>query len=439
MPETLIKNANEIVLREQDEIQEIIGHPPSWILRWGVTVVLFLVVLFGLMSWLIKYPDVLSAPVIITTENPVIRVVAKVSAKLEKLSVKNQEYVEEGQIIALLESNTDWEDIQKLNLFLQSLSDQTSLLSINIPEQLSLGQMQASYTRLVQQVKEQQYFLQQTNDEVKIQAAQQQIQHYEDLNESIKRQLDIFQKEVQLAENNYKTSKQLFESGAGSLVEVENAEANFLQYQRQLEGLQAQMISNRVTGEQLKTQIADIGQNRQDGKQNRQLAIEESVRSVKNEVKIWEQTYLIKSPIEGQISMVKVWSPNQFVQANTEIFTIIPKEGAGAIIAKAMMPTSGIGKVKKGMEANINLEAYPQQEYGILRAKVKEVALLPEEQQAGMLSYLVTLDLEQGLLTTYEKKLSLQQEMAGTAEIITEDKRILERVLEQVLNILKNN
>ncbi len=65
--------------------------------------------------------------------------------------------------------------------------------------------------------------------------------------------------------------------------------------------------------------------------------------------------------------------------------------------------------------------------------------LLPDTETTEQNSYLVTLALPQGLTTTYDRRLPLQQEMSGTAEIITEDKRILERVLEQVLDILRNN
>ncbi|MEM8527239.1 MAG: HlyD family efflux transporter periplasmic adaptor subunit [Bacteroidota bacterium] len=439
MPETLIKNAEQIVLREQDEIQEIIGHPPSWILRWGITVVLLIVAIFGLMSWLIKYPDILPAPVMITTENPVIRVVAKTSGKLEQVFVSDQDSVVKNQPIVLLESNAKWLDIQQLASFLKQLERKQNLANLQVPENLAVGELQATYTRLVQQIKEQQYHLRQENEALKIAAAQKQITHYENLNQSLQKQIAIFKKEVALSESNYTTTKGLYESGAASLVEVEGAEASYLQYQRQLESMQSQMISNQVTTEQLKTQIADIQQGRQDGLQTRQFALEENLRKLRNDIQIWEQTYLVKAPIEGQISMTKIWSPQQFVQANAEIFTILPRAGAGEIIGKAMMPATGIGKVRTGMTANINLDAYPQQEYGILKAQIQNIALLPESQAEGQLSYLIELELINGLMTTYDKSLQLQQEMSGTAEIITEDKRILERVLEQILDILKNN
>ncbi|MEL6720638.1 MAG: TolC family protein, partial [Bacteroidota bacterium] len=308
MPETLIKNAEQIVLREQDEIQEIIGHPPSWILRWGITVVLLLVAIFGLMSWLIKYPDILPAPVMITTENPVIRVVAKTSGKLEQVFVSDQDTVLKDQPIALLESNAKWLDIQQLTNFLQQLERKQNIESIRIPENLTVGELQTTYARLVQQIKEQQYHLRQENEALKIAAAQKQIAYYDKLNQSLQKQLEIFKREVALSESNYKTTKGLYESGAASLVEVEGAEASYLQYQRQLESMQSQVISNQVTTEQLKTQITDIQQGRQDGLQMRQLTIEENLQKLKNDITAWEQTYLIKAPIAGQVSMTKVWS-----------------------------------------------------------------------------------------------------------------------------------
>lgn len=96
------------------------------------------------------------------------------------------------------------------------------------------------------------------------------------------------------------------------------------------------------------------------------------------------------------------------------------------------------------MTANINLDGYPQVEYGILKATIKTIALMPEAmptqtQEQTQAGYLLELTLPNGLNTTYKKLIPMKQEMPGTAEIITEERRILERILDRILNILKNN
>ncbi|MEL6864563.1 MAG: hypothetical protein AAFP19_09095, partial [Bacteroidota bacterium] len=85
-------------LNTTDEIQDILGHPPGWMLRWGISLVM-LVVLIGLViAWLIKYPDIIEAPVRLTSQHPPIEVVSQQSGKLQRLLVVDQEMVEQGYL-----------------------------------------------------------------------------------------------------------------------------------------------------------------------------------------------------------------------------------------------------------------------------------------------------------------------------------------------------
>lgn len=50
------------VIRQQDELQEMLGYPPGWILHSGITLIAFVIAIVLLLSWLIRYPDELSGP-----------------------------------------------------------------------------------------------------------------------------------------------------------------------------------------------------------------------------------------------------------------------------------------------------------------------------------------------------------------------------------------
>ena len=54
-------------------------------------------------------------------------------------------------------------------------------------------------------------------------------------------------------------------------------------------------------------------------------------------------------------------------------------------------------------------------------------------------NYLLEIALPDSLVTTYDKLIPFRQEMQGTANIITEDRRVLERIFDRVNNILKNS
>ena len=54
----LIQNPEEIELN-QNQTAEFLGNPPGRILLFGPSLMLGVVLLCGLLSWLIKYPDII--------------------------------------------------------------------------------------------------------------------------------------------------------------------------------------------------------------------------------------------------------------------------------------------------------------------------------------------------------------------------------------------
>jgi hypothetical protein len=52
-----------------DQVNEIISNPPEKLVRWGTAVIFMVFIVIVLLAWLIKYPEVISSPVVITNSN----------------------------------------------------------------------------------------------------------------------------------------------------------------------------------------------------------------------------------------------------------------------------------------------------------------------------------------------------------------------------------
>ena len=65
MPDNRIHTATE----HSEEAQQILGRIPSWIIRWGVTVIFAVFALILIGCCIIKYPERVTATVTITTGN----------------------------------------------------------------------------------------------------------------------------------------------------------------------------------------------------------------------------------------------------------------------------------------------------------------------------------------------------------------------------------
>ena len=149
------------------------------------------------------------------------------------------------------------------------------------------------------------------------------------------------------------------------------------------------------------------------------------------QLKEWEHKYLFKSKTIGKVSFMKIWNENQTIQSGDLIFTIIPKNHS-AYVGGALAPALNSGKIQIGQKVNLKLSSYPENEYGVLIGEVKHISLVPNSQ--GL--YWIDINLPEKLITTFGKEIEFKQEMQGTAEIITKDLRLIERVFYQVNQLL---
>jgi multidrug efflux pump subunit AcrA (membrane-fusion protein) len=125
------------------------------------------------------------------------------------------------------------------------------------------------------------------------------------------------------------------------------------------------------------------------------------------------------------------------VNTNEEVMTIVPINDnistESKVIGKALLPIAGSGKVKTEQNVQIRLDGFPYQEYGSIEATVKNISLVPLQD-----NYQVELNFTHELTTTYKKKIPFRQEMQGTARIITEDRTVASRMFDKITSLFKN-
>ena len=159
-------------------------------------------------------------------------------------------------------------------------------------------------------------------------------------------------------------------------------------------------------------------------------AMNANAQALRNQLQTWEMAYTLKSPVSGKVVLGSYWSTNQQVKAGDQVMTIIPDE-VSIPVGKITLPMEGAGKVKTGQKVNIKLTNYPYLEYGMVRGVVSRLSEVPNQN-----NYMVVVSLPAGLNTNYKKQLHFDQEMTGTAEIITEDMRLLERTLSPLRSLI---
>ena len=406
-----------------------LGHPPGWLVNWGMTLILVTAAVFLLLAWLIRYPDIITAEVKILTENPPIRVGAPAGGKIAEIFTEDGQRVAAGDELLLLESTADLRDIRTLEKILAA-DDPTDA---PLPDSLNLGELQTGYALLRQQTAGYRYFLSREDVAGKINALKKQIMHTEELNRQAARERKTLRSEYEIYAGDYQRHLALQRAGTVSRIELENKEKAWLQARRQLENLENQVLGNKIRIEQLKTQIIDLRQSKSNESNTNRVTLAESRERLAADIKIWKQKYLLTAPIAGKISLNTDYREKQYVTPGDEIMTVVPAAAGQQITAAGLIPTAGTGKIKIGMPVNLQVSGYPYQEFGLVRARVAAIAAVPQAD-----NYLLQLELTDGLNTTYRKTLRFRQEMPATAEIITEDRRILDRIFDKIRSILQN-
>lgn len=151
-PET--ETHSELLYRTRsEEVQEIIGRMPSWIIRWGVTVIGLLVVGAFIGAALIKSPDVVSCKVTIAASQPPLIIHRAENIQIKELLVKEGDFVKKGSHLAVLDNAiAEYQAILEVKQLAQaidtSLHLKKALEKLSLKEPVALGQLQYLYTDL---------------------------------------------------------------------------------------------------------------------------------------------------------------------------------------------------------------------------------------------------------------------------------------------------
>jgi len=433
--ENFITDPSDILLTEQDQVQTILGKPPGWILRWGITFIFMTVLMLIWMSYLVKFPDIIPARVILTTEIPPVHLFVQSAGKIENLLVEDKQTVAENDLLAIIQNSANFNDIDILEDFLSEVKNKKTadLSKVAYPENLELGELQSTYSNFTQNLNDFNFFENKNQLAKKVKALESQIRYLGEKNISLKKQEITMESAIDLAKSNLNRMQVLFDENAVSVKDVEDAKTEVLRNERELERMQTDYLDNKMKVKNLELTIIDLKENRSDGKNEKSISLKEQVDILLSEIENWKQKYLIISPLHGQVSFPKTINKNQFLKNGEEIMTIVPQGGIGEMIGKAWLPAANNGKVAEGFEINIRLDGYPYQEFGVVKATIKSKSILPQDG-----NYLVELKMPDSLITTYGTPIPFQQEMGGTGNIITKDRRILERIFDKFLNLTKN-
>lgn len=423
MPTALSANATR-----SEEVQEIIGRPPAWIIRMGTVVVASLVVLFMLGAWFVRYPDLIEAPITFASITPPVQLAARSDGRLQMLYMHDGDFTTAGQVVGVLENAATANDMFRLAKVAQALDTTLNLAHtltyLDLPTAVQAGDLQADYANLYQAIAAYKFFIADLSHLAQLANLRTQITYYHHLNTELATKSYSLNEQLTLERQKDSINRVLMGKKVIAKLDFNNNHKVYLSQQLSSTDNNVSIIQNQLQQSEYQKTMT-ILKNEHEAQQRDLLnKIRAAAKVLVGRIATWDQQYVLRTPIAGKITFFKVWTSNQYVKANDPIFVVVPP--IHHQYARASLPVFKAGKVKAGQPALIRLNEYPFEEFGQLRGTVEKISDVSLDK-----NYLITIRLT-SMYTNTGFQLPLRNELSGTAQLVTEDRSIIQRIFSQV-------
>ncbi len=425
-----------ILQPHSDEVQEIMSNIPNRVIRWGLTVIFSIFSILVIGSYYFKSPEIIKAPMILTTKNPPVALISKSTGKIDRLFAVDGQTVSGKENIALINNPTDFAHYLILKKELSDcfrISDwDEQVFMCELSEQLTLGELQQSYGPFLKSRNNFKHYLTQNFLPQKIGLVNKQIVKQEEYYHTLIRQREIQQNDLVLSQKSFIRDSSLYGKRTTSEAEYDKSRQLYLSKKSAFIGFEAVLRETESSILQMQSGKVELQMQHDRELSEFRLALDESKQNLESAIHQWEEKYLVSSPIKGKLTFTSIWSVNQEVKTGELIATVIPEEKS-AIIAKAVILPSGFGKVEVGQRVNLKLSGFPYMEFGMLKGRIRSVSLVPDAK-----GYIAEIELVGGMTSSYRENLKFIQQMDGTAEIITKEMRLITRLINPLRAFIDN-
>lgn len=407
--------------KHSNEVQEIFDRVPGWLIRSGnLFFVLFFAIIFG-VSWIIKYPSLIQTSLRVSSDNKLKSIKARVDGKVSHLMVKDGDNVHQNQILAIVESSADPYEVIKfsknIDLLLSMSNNQLS------DEQLqsfsNLGELQVTYQALFAAYTQ---YLATINGgflALKKRNLEGQLIQLKDINENLKKQLADYEKDYKIEKSLYTVNEKLARQRVIAPVELKQAESRLISKELPIKQNQTDIMNNQTAQMELESKIDEQSKLLQEQRQ----AFYQILRTTKSAIDEWKLKYLLVAPANGKIYYTGFLQENQNVSAKQELFYIGGQSNKK--YGELKIPQYMFGKIKPGQRVMVKFNGYPYEEFGYVEGKLNYISEVPVNDTV----FLAKVSFPNGFRTNFNKLIKPREGLIGSAEIVTNDARLLTRVL----------
>ncbi len=412
------------------EISDIISKRPPFIVRWGITMFFFILLIIAGAGWYVNYPDLVMANARLTGLNTPRPIVSRIEGRLLVLKVQEGDRVLKGQTLGFMESVADasnvleleqWLDTLEQSIYLQKTKTVAEVYNHLEQRQLGtawqLGELHSNWQQFMQvflqymnyinagfYVRKQQML---ANDEVQLHKMQQILLNQQQLQ----------QQDLALTQETFEAQQALANQQVISPFEYRQEQSKLIGKELTIPQLEAGKLGNKMQQLEKQKERANLDNDIFNQHQN----FRQALYAVQAQIQLWKQQYILTAPDSGKVIFAAFYQPGQLLHSGQTILFVSPPQTQ--YFADLLVPQYNFGKVATGQQVRLKLLAYPSEQFGVLQGQVRAI------QQASTDSgFLARVRLPDSLITQYNHQVVFREGLTGEAEIITEQLNLLQRL-----------
>ncbi len=420
--------ATDFVELRSEEMQELMARPPRWLLRWGVLVVFLILLGIAGGAWVIHYPDLVQASLNLTASNAPKAVITHTDGKIVRLLAREGQAVQDGEPLAYLESIASHPEVLRLAQELRAAwpvarqGNLEGLQQINLSAYNQLGELQTAYqTFELAHIRLRAYLAGEFYSQKRA-VLRQELGDLQVLAQHLKQQRPLQARDAALAQQEYEVQRQLATQNVIAPLELRREESKNIGRQLIYQQTASAIINNISAQRAKQKELLEL--DKQVAEERDQFL--QALNTLQSAVQAWRNKFIMVAPVAGRVYFAGIVQENQAVTINQGLFYVAPP--TTEYVGELRVPQQSAGKVQVGQVVLIKFSGFPYQEYGLVRGRITAISDIAFKDSV----FLAKVALPTGLRTTYGKSLAYRTGMTASADIITVDSRLSEKLFYQL-------
>lgn len=381
-------------------------------------------------------------------------VTSEVSGRISVLHVRDGMHVRKGQLLVALEATEQDAELRGVEIEKEYLTLELLRLKEMAANLTPDGEKRERQTIEAFRKKIAPYLAKSTSSEVQLDLLNMQIETFAEalsqntaqskviqLSQEVTRaELLSVEKAITLQKQRLSVSQSLLERGAISRSNYLDVQLGLIEFEgrraiaeKQIEKDKAELLENKIGRKQL---ISNTNKTLVE----RRIQIEARIKALDEEERISRhrlQLTMLRAPADGIVDQLLPISAGSLVGIGTALMRILPT--SRGLELEGRFSTKDAGSIVVGQRANIHIDAFPSERFGVLKATISYKSLDSVRTDDGGWAYVVRATPDHSYLDANGRRIELLPGMTARVDAVTDQRRIISYFFAPVLSAFENS